>query len=195
MNRQINRRSSMPVNYNESSEKEDVFDISDVVESIVGETVEKATEIEILGINKKKQYEKALKNTKERNDWEVDVKKNLPKGSKTANSYYVYIAFHPGVFRLISPLMSKFLNDEYGITLKSGKPDRYGRATIKNMTNFKFCGDGSEKQLVINFYPTTSSIDVRLKGSPKDSSLRFHDKGYKTAASFFCGSGDAQLDG
>ena len=69
--------------------------------------------------------------------------------------------------------------------MKSGKPDRYGEVTIKNITYFIFYGDGKERTLLINFYPTSSAFDVKLKGSIPVSSLKFKDKGDKTAGAFF----------
>ena len=38
---------------------------------------------------------------------------------------------------------------------------------------------------MLTFYPTNNAFDIKLKGSPEDQGLRFIDKGYKTAPSFF----------
>ena len=54
----------------------------------------------------------------------------------------------------------------------------------KNVTYYKFVADDSVNDIVINYYPTTHAIDIRLKGSNKEASMFFHDKDSKTAAGF-----------
>ena len=75
--------------------------------------------------------------------------------------------------------------NEYQIKLKSGKPDRFGKATTKTISNFIFFGDNKEYELQINLYPTKSALDVRLKGNAKEASVIFADKGKMTAPAYF----------
>ena len=64
MDRQMVRRISLPINYSENSDDEEVVEISDIVEDILSETVDKGdkvvdtitTETESGILHKKKQY-------------------------------------------------------------------------------------------------------------------------------------------
>ena len=173
-------RRSEVVCYSETDDEE--FDSNDVVECIISETINNATRNEEL--NKKKQFKKALKKGKQDN-WNVEESRSLAKGKRQTDRYFFYVNFHPGVYRTLVPVIAQYMDQYFGITLKSGKPDKFGEVIIKNITYFDFVGDGMEKSLMINFYPTSSALDVRLKGSITDSSIKFADKGGKTAAAYF----------
>ena len=132
-----------------------------------------------------RQYRKIIRSSEDRIDWEVDNSKIRPKGCSVENSFFIYINFHPGVFKIVTNVISKFLSNEYAIILKSGKTDRYGVAATKNIAYYKFKGDDMEIDLMINFYPTNSAIDIRFKGKNSDGLVKFHDKGSKTVTFFF----------
>ena len=176
-------RNMAPSTEEHEKTKEETKMVVDMVEK--EKEVKENEEKPIEELNKKRQYKKIMKNADKRKDWEIDEKRTLPKGSDAENSYFLYLALHPGVFKLVCPVIVQFLQTEYSIQLRSGKPDRFGEATIKNVTYFNFTADGGEKVLILNFYPTTSAIDIRLKGNIQESSAKFVDKGYKTAPGFF----------
>ena len=136
-------------------------------------------------LNTTRQFKKQLKNANEKEDWEVVISKTKPKGSELDSSNFVYIILHPGIFRIVVGVISKFLNSEYGIVLKSGKADRYGEAVTKNITYYKFKADGKDNDLMLTFYPTNNALDIKLKGGPDEINRVFADKGYKTAPAFF----------
>ena len=177
------RRKSI-VNYEELSDNEDEYTYEENVYQ-VEDPVTDGEESNSAQLNARKQYTRAVKNSRERADYEIDLKRNLPKGSGVSKSYYIYINLHPGIFQLITSILAKYLHSEFNMKLKSGKPDKFGKATTKNITNFSFEGDEKPFELQLTLYPTKSSIDVRLKGNPKDVSRLFKDKGFMTGAAFF----------
>ena len=136
-------------------------------------------------MNQTRQYKKQLKNAEEREDWEVVESKTKPKGTEKDASNFIYIILHPGIFRIIVGVISKFLNGEYGIILISGRADRFGDAVTKNITYYKFKADGKDNDLMLTFYPTNNSFDIKMKGGPSEVNRVFIDKGCKTAPSFF----------
>ena len=182
----IGRRNSL-VDYRELSDDEDEFGSDANTRNI-----EKANTLEEESqshnteeLNRRKQYGRMVKNSRERNDWEVDHSRCLPKGSTLESNYFIYIILHPGIFRLIASVLSKFLHSEFNMKLKSGKPDKFGKATTKIISNFSFKRGGLDYELQVNLYPTTSALDVKLKGSPKVAATIFKDKDSVTAAAFF----------
>ena len=50
-----------------------------------------------------------------------------------------------------------------------GKQDRYGQACTKDIFYFLFEADSKKRELLITMYLTNTSLDVKVKGSPKES--------------------------
>ena len=65
------------------------------------------------------------------------------------------------------------------------KKDKYGNAIIKDILYFNFPADGKDRTLMITLYPTKSAIDVKVKGSTKETFQKFEDKGQRNGANFF----------
>ena len=114
----ISKRPTTEVDYNELSDDESEND--GVVDMIINEAIETATNEQL---NKKKQLKKVIK--KSENE-DLSIVKTLPKGRKSMeNCYFFYLAFHPGVFKVLCPMIAKFLDENFGIVLKSGRPDKF----------------------------------------------------------------------
>ena len=180
------------VNYSEENVSEDFeMDVSQVIGELQTETNKKKNNKNNMEVNTqdelnlRRQYKKILKSAEERDDWEVVSSKTKPRGTEMDKSNFVYIILHPGIFRILVGIVSKFLNSEYGIILKTGKADRFGVAVTKNSTYYKFPADGKDWDLMLTFYPTNNAFDVKLKGESTKAGTVFIDKGCKTAPSFF----------
>ena len=144
----LSKRQTTEIDYNELSDEE--TERNGVVDFIINEAIETATGPNNKELNKKKQLKKVIKKG-DNEDWAIVTSKTLPKGRKAMEDCYsFYISFHPGVFKTLCPMIGNFLGERCGITLKSGRPDKFGEAVIKNITYFDFKADRKEKILLIN---------------------------------------------
>ena len=55
--------------------------------------------------------------------------------------------FQPGVYRKLIKDILKILQTEFDLKLKTGKPERFGNATIKSICNFQMKVGDKEKTL------------------------------------------------
>ena len=191
MDSSMNKRITHRVNYNEdNSENEEQNEIS-IAEEVVKDVINKDV-INNLDIgpgpqlNKKKQYKKIYETTLSRGDWDIDYNKSLPKGNETKDCYYFYVNFHPGVYKILTRDVVKILNDDFNIKLKSGRPERFGDATVKSICNFKLRVEGErEKVLQLIFYHTNNSLDIKITGNPRNALEKFKDLRFRNGAVFF----------
>merc|ERR1712179_512879 len=116
----------------------------------------------------------------------MDSKRSLPKGNVVKDCYYFYFNFHPGVYRILIKDITKILNDDFGIKLKSGRPERFGDATIKSICNFRLRVEGErEKILQLRFYHTNNSLDLKMTGQTRNALEKFKDLGFKNGSVYF----------
>ena len=181
------RNKNKKVNYAEENGEERNSEVSEIVEDILNESMNVSSLFEHeaeVSVNTERQFKKILKKTN-CDDWTIEAKRNQPRGSDVTVSFFFYISFHPAIFQLVVSQISSFLKENHNITFYKKKPDRYGKAVIKDTHYFKFPADGMIKDLVINFYPTTTSMDVRMTGNEKEAALKFQDKGNRNGACYF----------
>jgi hypothetical protein len=175
------------VNYLEGNSEDEEANEMSIAKEVVKEVIEN---LDIgsgsgLQINKKKQYKKIYETSLSRDDWEIDNSKSLPKGNEQKDCYYFYLRFHPGVYKMLIRDIIKILNDDFDMKLKSGRPERFGNATIKSICNFKRKIGEREKNLQICFYHTTNSLDLKITGNPRNALEKFKDLGFKNGSFFF----------
>ena len=182
MNEIVNKRTSARVNYAESSDDELSNSIANDVIDEVMENFRNSTAVEL---NKKKQYKKIYQSSEVRNDWEIIAYKSVPKGNELKDCYYFYVSFNPGVFKILTRDIVQILQADFDLKLKSGRPERYGNATIKSICNFKMKVGEREKTLQICFYHTNNVLDVKVTGNPRTAGEKFSEFGLKNGAYYF----------
>ena len=183
------------MNYLEQSDVDEtlaeVAEVNEIVEEIFEESVNQiACKEKIQGgkspyeLNQKKQYKRILDKSNF-DDWTVDETRNQPKGNNYSDSFFVYIIFHPAIFQLVMTNLMQCLQQNFKIMFSHKKPDRYGKAITKDVNYYRFNLDGRNREIVVNLYPTTTSMDVRLKGSNEESLAKFVDIGNRNVPCFF----------
>ena len=111
--------------------------------------------------------------------------KNLPKGAAVKDSYYFYLDLHPGVFKLASEELSKFLCSDQKIKLRAGRPNRYGDATTTSTCYYTFKIGGKDKTLQLRFYPTKNAFDISMTGANDNKAEKHVEFGMKNGALYF----------
>ena len=183
----MNKRITNRVNYQEDNSEYEEENERSVVEEVLKDVVDNLQiGTPALQINKKKQYKKIYETSLCRGDWEMDSKRSLPKGNVVKDCYYFYFNFHPGVYKILIKDITKILNDDFGIKLKSGRPERFGDATIKSICNFRLRVEGErEKILQLSFYHTNNSLDLKMTGQTRNALEKFKDLGFKNGSVYF----------
>ena len=173
-----NRRTSHRVNYSESSDDDELG--SSIARDVVQEVVDNFQEL-----NKKKQFKKIYQFSENREDWEIVENKRVSKGNDPQDCYSFYLRFQPGVYRILIKDILKILQTEFDLKLKTGKPERFGNATIKSICNFQMKVGDKEKTLQLCFYHTNHALDVKVIGNPRTSSEKFLEFCLKNGAFYF----------
>ena len=179
----ISKRSSR-VNYQEESDHEDEPSVMEIVNLVVDKAVN-GENVSFDKLNLKKQYKRAFIAAQEREDWKILEEKNLPRGADVKDSFYFYLEFHPGVFKLAVDKLSNFLCSDQNIKLRAGRPNRYGAATTTNICYYTFKIGGKDKTLQLKFYPTKSVIDVSMTGANENKAEKHIEFGMKNGALYF----------
>ena len=172
------------VNYQEEGDHEEEVSVLDIVNLVVDKAVEQEKG-SFEALNLKKQYKRALNAAQERDDWTILEEKNLPRGVDVKDSFYFYLDLHPGVFKLASEELSKFLGRDQNIKLRAGRPNRYGAATTTNICYYTFKIGGRDKTLQLKFFPTKSAIDLGMTGANDNKAEKHAEFGMKNGALYF----------
>ena len=126
------------VNYEEDDSDNEETSIIDAIGEMSEDAGTQSWKGTFAKLNLQKQYKRAFLAAQKREDCSILDEKNVPKGEPRKDSIYFYLELHPGIFQLAAQEISKFLCQDQNIKHKSGKPDRYGGAKIKNMCYFTF---------------------------------------------------------
>ena len=161
-----NRRTSQRVNYAESSDDDELG--SSIARDVVQEVVDNFQEL-----NKKKQFKKIYQFSENREDWEIVENKMVPKGNDPPDCYYFYLRFQPGVYRILIKDIVKILQTEFDLKLKTGKPERFGNATIKSICNFQMKVGDREKTLQLWFTTPTMLWMLKLQETLEHQARNF----------------------
>ena len=180
----MSKRTTNTVNYLEVSDHEDEPSVLEIVNMVVDKAVEREKG-SVGELNLKKQYRRAIEAAEERGDWIILEEKNLPKGAAVKDSYYFYLDLHPGVFKLASEELSKFLCSDQKIKLRAGRPNRYGDATTTSTCYYTFKIGGKDKTLQLRFYPTKNAFDISMTGANDNKAEKHVEFGMKNGALYF----------
>ena len=166
LKRQNLRNLPKQVHYGENNDSDDECVLDNVI-------IEEENE----SLNKKKHYNNIV-NYDTREDWQIDVDRLIPKGSEIKDSHFLYITFHPGIYKLFVANILVHMSDIFNFPQCEVKKDKYGKAIIKDILYFSFPADGKDRTLMITLYPTKSAIYVKVKGNNKETFEKFRDKGF-----------------